>query len=189
MKIQQKLLPYNQALESRSLKDIGLVVIHCTELPDIETARTYGEKIHYDSGTGNSGHFYIDRDGSIQQWVDLKRVAHHVINQNKRSIGIELINQGRYPHWYQSNNQKPTEPYTKAQIAALIGLINFLGCQLQNLIHIAGHEDLDLATIAAEDNPDIMIKRKIDPGPLFPWEQVMQNIKLINIGSHAKNYE
>ena len=71
------------------------MVIHATELPDMETAREYGERIHHDeSRTGNSGHFYIDRDGRIEQWVPLDRVAHHVRGHNRDSVGIELVNGG-----------------------------------------------------------------------------------------------
>ena len=71
-------LPYESLLELRPRDRIDLVVIHCTELPDLASARSYGEQVLYDSGTGNSGHFYIDRDGSVHQYVSVERVAHHV---------------------------------------------------------------------------------------------------------------
>ena len=58
-------LPYVQKLEARPATAVDLVVIHCTELPDLATAREYGERVLYASGTGNSGHYYIDRDGSV----------------------------------------------------------------------------------------------------------------------------
>ena len=55
-------LPYVAALATRPVESIDLVVIHCTELPDLAMARQFGESIHYQaSRTGNSGHFYIDR--------------------------------------------------------------------------------------------------------------------------------
>ena len=57
-------------LEVLRKHSIDLVVLHCTELPDLDTARDYGERIQYpQSGTGNSGHFYIDRDGTIHQYL------------------------------------------------------------------------------------------------------------------------
>ena len=63
-------LAYADRLQLRALGDIDLVVIHCTELPDLAMAREYGERIvHASSQTGNSGHYYIDRDGAVQQWV------------------------------------------------------------------------------------------------------------------------
>jgi N-acetylmuramoyl-L-alanine amidase len=91
LKIHQNHLSYIQRLESRVPDDISLVVIHCTELPDLAMARVFGEKIHHpQSETGNSGHFYIDRDGSIEQWVPLERVAHHVRGFNPQSIGTHI---------------------------------------------------------------------------------------------------
>ena len=58
-------LPYVERLEARPVEAVDMVVVHCTELPDLATARSYGERVLYSaSGTGNSGHWYIDRDGS-----------------------------------------------------------------------------------------------------------------------------
>ena len=52
-------LPYVDALAARPVDSIDLVVIHCTELPDLATARRFGERIQYDqSRTGNSGQGY-----------------------------------------------------------------------------------------------------------------------------------
>ena len=91
-------LPYVDALAARELAEIDTVVIHCTELPDLATARDYGERILYPaSGTGNSGHYYIDRDGGIDEYVPPERIAHHTRGWNPRSIGIELVNIGRFP--------------------------------------------------------------------------------------------
>ena len=59
------LLPYEARLDERPLAQIDLAVIHCTELPDMATAREFGERVLYASGTGNSGHYYIDRDGTV----------------------------------------------------------------------------------------------------------------------------
>ena len=127
IKILQRPLHYLEHLESRGTDDISLVVIHCTELPDMAMARTWGEKELYpDSNTGNSGHFYIDRDGSIEQWVPVSRVAHHVRGFNPQSIGIELINNGRYPDWFLTGHQQMSEPYPDLQIEALATLLNHL---------------------------------------------------------------
>jgi N-acetylmuramoyl-L-alanine amidase len=167
-------LPYAAQLEARSAEAVTLVVIHCTELPDLAMARTYGEKILYvDSGTGNSGHYYIDRDGRILEFVPVTRVAHHTRGYNPKSVGIELVNTGRYPEWFHSQRQEPTEPYTEAQISALRGLLKQLRTQLPNLEHIAGHEDLDQARVPASDDPAQTVWRKRDPGALFPWSDVL----------------
>lgn len=178
-KIHQHPLPYAQQLDARCTDDINLVVIHCTELPDMAMARVYGEKVLYpDNQTGNSGHFYVDRDGSIEQWVPLNRIAHHVRGFNPQSIGIELVNSGRYPDWFHTGHQQMSEPYPELQIRALAALLNHLQTELPGLKNVAGHEDLDTGMVPSEDKPDIMIRRKLDPGLLFPWSGFMQKISL-----------
>jgi len=172
-------LPYQHNLPARSLTEIDLLVVHCTELPDLETARAFGERLVYpDSGTGNSGHFYIDRDGAVEQWVDPVRIAHHVRGFNPRSIGVELVNLGRYPDWFHSGHQQMQELYPGPQIAALIELIDLLRNNLPELRWIAGHADLDTDCVAAEDDVSIQIRRKLDPGPHFPWPPVLQQCGL-----------
>lgn len=179
-------LPYEGQLQSRMRGDIELVVIHCTELPDLAEAREYGEQIHYpQSGTGNSGHFYIDRDGRVEQWVDPLQIAHHVANMNRNSIGIELVNQGRYPSWYDSRHQQPDEHYPQIQIAALAALLKQLTKTFPNLGQIAGHQDLDTRKIPSEDDAAILIQRKIDPGPHFPWQEVLAGTTLKRVNANG----
>ena len=172
-------LPYVARLRSRPLAEVGLVVIHCTELPDLATAREYGERVLYpDSGTGNSGHYYVDRDGSVQRWVPEERVAHHVRGHNAHSVGIELVNRGRWPHWLDAAHQAMDEPYPDVQVAALIALLDHLRATLPALREIAGHEDLDRDRVPATDDPAATVPRKRDPGPLFPWERVLAAVPL-----------
>jgi len=167
-------LPYEERLEARPLAQVDLVVIHCTELPDLATAREYGERVHYDAGTGNSGHYYIDRDGTVHVFVRPERIANHTRGYNPRSVGIELVNTGRYPDWYDSKRQVMTEPYTPAQVDALVALLAKLRAELPNLRHIAGHEDLDTAQVPATDDPAQLVFRKRDPGPMFDWGRVVK---------------
>lgn len=182
-----QLLPYNNKLEPRELAEIEMVVIHCTELPDIETARIYGEKVHYASGTGNSGHYYISKAGETYQWVENNRVAHHVRGHNPNSIGIELDNLGRYPNWHKTTAQIMYAEYPQIQIKALIKLLKRLKKEIPSLKYITGHEDLDTRLIPSENDPEIFIRRKMDPGKLFPWQHVMPQIPLINTGSLNHN--
>ena len=174
-------LPYVLSLDLRPLDAIDTVVIHCTELPDMATAREYGERVLYPSGTGNSGHYYIDADGRIEEYVPPTRVAHHTHGWNARSIGIELANRGRFPHWLDSRQQAMDAPYANVQIDALIALLQWLGGQVPSLAKIAGHEDLDQAEVPASDDPSILVRRKRDPGPQFPWLAVLGEVRLQRI--------
>ena len=172
-------LPYERLLAPRPLSQVDLVVVHCTELPDLATAREYGERVLYPaSGTGNSGHWYIDRDGSVERWVEPARVAHHVRGCNPRSVGIELVNTGRWPHWLDSRHQAMAEPYPAAQVDALVALLHALRAELPALRWIAGHEDLDTDLVPASDDAAVQVHRKRDPGPLFPWRRVLDAVPL-----------
>ena len=177
-RIRDQLLPYVERLQRRERADIDLVVMHCTELPDLAMARAYGERIVHPGGTGNSGHYYIDRDGSVFRYVPDDRVAHHTRGYNERAIGIELVNLGRYPDWLDSRRQVMSEPYPDAQIDALTALLAELAGNLPALGEIAGHEDLDTGMVPASDDANRMVRRKLDPGILFPWQDVLARCPL-----------
>ena len=166
-------LPYVDALATRDPAAIDTVVLHCTELPDLATARAYGERVHYASGTGNSGHYYIDRDGTIVEYVPVARIAHHTRGWNPRSVGIELVNTGRWPRWLDADHQAMDEPYPDVQVEALLALLAKLRAELPALRTIAGHEDLDTERVPAGDDPGTLVARKRDPGTLFPWARVL----------------
>lgn len=170
------------------MNEINMIVIHCTELPDLVSARMMAEKILYPSQTGNCGHFYIGKSGDCYQWVDINRVAHHVRNHNSNSIGIELCHLGRYPHWYHSESQIITTKYPKKQMTALIDLINHLCNKLTCLKYITGHEQLDRSIVTASDNKNASVRRKIDPGPTFPWKKIGGHTSLTFLES-ANQYE
>lgn len=176
-------LPYANRLQTRPRESVDLVVIHCTELPDLATARAFGERILYkETATGNSGHFYLEESGALHQWVPIDRVAHHVRGFNDRSVGIELCNPGRYPDWYDSRSQHMEHPYSAMQLEKLLQLLNELSATLPELKHICGHEHLDDERIPAADDPTIRIMRKCDPGPLFPWQDVLSATRLEFLG-------
>lgn len=173
------LLPYADRLRSRPQESVDLIVIHCTELPDLATAREFGERILYkDSATGNSGHFYLEENGTLHQWVPIDRVAHHVRGYNEHSLGIELCNPGRYPDWHDSGSQHMEHPYSASQLKKLTEFLNELTGYLPRLKYISGHEHLDDERVSASDDAAIKVRRKRDPGPLFPWPDVLSATRL-----------
>ena len=67
----------------------------------------------------------------------------------------------------------------------MIALLGGLRARIPALAQIAGHEDLDLDEVEASDDPSIKVRRKRDPGPLFPWERVLEAVQLRRIGAFA----
>jgi N-acetylmuramoyl-L-alanine amidase len=172
--IVEQLLPYHDRLKTRKPENLQLVVLHCTELPTLEQAREFGEKVVLEDGTGHSGHYCLDRDGRVYRYVKDDRIAHHVVGHNDESIGIELVNRGRYPNWFYSNKQMFEEQYTAEQIFALKELLSDLRRKYPGIFRIARHSDLDTRLIAAEDNSGKQVRRRLDPGPLFPWDEIQK---------------
>jgi N-acetylmuramoyl-L-alanine amidase len=70
------------------------------------------------------------------------------------------------------------ETYPDQQIHSLIQLLQNLLENLPGLNQVAGHEDLDTQKLPSDDDPDILIQRKLDPGPLFPWKTILNNTEL-----------
>jgi len=60
----------------------------------------------------------------------------------------------------------------------LISLLDHLAGAFPGLCSIAAHEDLDRRQVAATNNPNELVRRKMDPGPLFPWDSVLAAISL-----------
>ena len=173
VKIINNLFSYNDRFKMRDCKQINMIVLHSTETPTLELAREYGEQeIYEESRTGNAAHYYIDLDGNIYRYVEDNRIAFHVVGYNEQSIGIEIVNKGRYPHWFYNNSQFPAEEFKKEHITALLNLLKNLKARFPGISRLERHSVLDQRTIPAEDNSDVLIRRRIDPGPQFPWEYV-----------------
>jgi N-acetylmuramoyl-L-alanine amidase len=162
------LLPFAHRLTQRPLEEITMVVVHATEEPELADARRLAEA----STDFVAAHFYIDRDGRTEEWVPITRVAYHTRGYNRPSVGVELVNLGRYPDHFASRSQVPREPFPDAQIEALEYLIAALQGACPRLSALRGHSELDEATVPATDDPTIMVRRRIDPGPMFPWDRV-----------------
>ncbi|MGK5546152.1 N-acetylmuramoyl-L-alanine amidase [Streptomyces sp. URMC 127] len=170
------LVTWYHRLPERRLDTITTVVLHATELPDFEEALLVADKSarESESGRGVCGHLYVDRDGTVHQLVPLERVAQHVAGHNTPSIGIELINRGRYPRWFDAGHQTPAEPFPPAQVQALKDVLRTLRGACPRLSDLYRHSDLDTALVPAADRPEVKVRRRIDPGPLFPWADVSE---------------
>jgi N-acetylmuramoyl-L-alanine amidase len=112
--------------------------------------------------------------------VEDDRVARHVVGYNQNSIGIEIVNLGRYPKWFHSQYQECTEPYTQEQIESVEKLLQLLKMRYPGIRDVARHSDLDTRMIPADDDPALQIRRKVDPGPLFPWDEVLKSWENLN---------
>jgi N-acetylmuramoyl-L-alanine amidase len=117
------------------------------------------------------------------------RIAHHVRGFNQRSIGIELDNPGRYPDWFNSRRQQMTEPYTRPQLENLLRLVQLLRSSIPSIRLVSGHEMLDRERIPSSDRPEITIRRKVDPGPLFPWDRFLAASGLEFIEAGKRRFE
>jgi len=163
------LLPWANELPTRLLSDITLIVVHATEEPTLASSRKLAEQ----SENQISAHYYIDRDGDVQRWVPDDRIANHVLSHNPKSIGIELVNNGRYPTHFSSTSQQPSEPFPKVQLQALMELLRLLSEVYPSGVQLVRHSDLDLRLRDATDNKFVAVRRRIDPGPLFPWDRLV----------------
>jgi N-acetyl-anhydromuramyl-L-alanine amidase AmpD len=130
-----------------------LIVLHFTNQHSVQqslhTLRTAN------SGGPVSAHYLIGADGHIYQLVADEQRAWHggpghwgtITDINSASIGIELDNDG-------------ATPFARPQIASLLRLLADLTTRLHiPPTQVVGHEDFAPT-------------RKVDPGPLFPWQQL-----------------
>ena len=101
-----RLVDWYYALPRRHVEEITTVVLHATEIPDLQGAWEVAMSSAGEGGVGVCGHLYVDRDGTTYRFVSLDRVASHVRNFNSASIGIELVNSGRHPHHFNSGATK-----------------------------------------------------------------------------------
>lgn len=131
---------------------------------------------------GTSAHLVVERDGSITQMVPFNRKAFHAGRSvwkgrefcNSFSIGIEIVNPGElntsgkawFSQTFDGSVHKATEehgshnwlPYTTEQIEAVKAICKAL----------ADKYEIEDVTAHWFISP----KRKIDPNPLFPLEEV-----------------
>lgn len=146
---------YNVRAEGKS---INMVIIHYTDMISAEAAF---ERL-CDPESKVSAHYLIDKDGQIYQLVDDTHRAWHAgvsswdgeTDINSCSLGIELDNLG---------HTHGPESFSNGQIQALLSLL----AELVNRYKIPPQRILG--------HSDVAPGRKIDPGPLFPWDILAQH--------------
>ena len=131
---------------------VKFVVLHYTATETLAQALD----ILRDPAREVSAHYVVDRDGDVYRLVaEDKRAWHAGVGSwrgeddvNSVSIGIEIVNAG------------PPEPYPERQMRAVVALCRELAARHPG-VEFIGHSDVA---------PD----RKVDPGPLFPWERIAE---------------
>ncbi len=133
---------------------VSLVVIHYTAIPTVE--RSLVALTNPTNDAPVSAHYLIGEDGRTYHLVDESKRAWHagksfwhgIDDVNSASVGIELVNAGLGENGVYS-------PFPAAQIDSLVLLCTELKTAYSNLVFV-GHSD-------------VAPKRKLDPGPAFPW--------------------
>ncbi|MGL4859699.1 MAG: N-acetylmuramoyl-L-alanine amidase [Enterobacteriaceae bacterium] len=146
---------------------IKFVVLHYTD-------ETLADSLHILTKGPVSAHYLVSEQKNqttgkvtVYQLVPETKRAWHAgksfwrdrKNINDTSIGIEIVNLG---YRTDAEGNRTWQPYPKEQIAAVEALVRSIvqryGIAAQNIV---GHMD-------------IAPQRKLDPGPLFPWQQLAQ---------------
>lgn len=164
----------------------ALLLAGCAGTPSIDdsyTARGQSSRVqyivlHYTSTDftrslalltqGEVSAHYLIGEGSakVYRLVDENRRAWHAGDSswqgrtwlNASTLGIELVNQG----YVEGPDGRHWQPYDEAQIQALIAL-------LKDLVK---RHDLPIDSIIGHS--DVAPQRKVDPGPLFPWQRLAE---------------
>lgn len=189
---------YHAAYQPHRIQPIEGVVYHYTASTKKDPARNW---LTAKDDAFVSAHFLIDRDGTIEQLAPLTDRTFHAGGSrflgrgavNERTIGIEIVNVGPlvgYGGYFWTvdgagnrarkfqgsmvSAKSPSHPYTIWEaysvpaMEAVCRLTRVLTELFPSLLadrngtrypRLVGHEEIDP-------------KRKMDPGPAFPWELV-----------------
>ncbi|USO01219.1 MAG: N-acetylmuramoyl-L-alanine amidase [Alphaproteobacteria bacterium] len=152
---------------------VEFLIAHFTQISALETQKAFL------TPGGVSAHYTVTDTGTIWQHVVESNAAHHagvsswagIHNLNNRSVGIEFVHPGY--RWHEKLSPENTViipgmreqwyPYSSRQLEVAVPLMkNIIKRHQIPQQGILGHSDIA---------PD----RKIDPGPLFPWEWLSKN--------------
>ena len=103
----------------------------------------------------------IDRDGATRASVPEHQVAHHVLTHSRRSIAVELINDG-----------DGRDPFAPVQIDALVVLLQGIVQRHPAITRaqVVRHSDVDRGRLPCAPER----RRKVDPGAAYPHQAVIE---------------
>jgi hypothetical protein len=141
-------------MEGRGGKQVDTIVIHTTE-GTLKSAADWFSMDHSDTGV-SAAHLIVGRDATVIASVALENTAYHAgdANMNQRSVGIELEGAAADPN-----------AFTPAMMAALVQVAKSLVAKYgiparKGVPGFIGHVDV----------PGAANRKKVDPGPYFPWD-------------------
>lgn len=149
---------------------IDMIVIHATGGPTCKNGRVewikggeLEENMRIIEAHPTLGiHYMVGRDGALRKSIPENQIGHHVIGFSERSIAIELVNHG-----------DGSEPFPQEQLGVLVKLLRDITKRYDiPRANVVRHSDLDTSMLpCARDQ-----RRKIDPGPAFPYERVLDTV-------------
>ena len=107
-------------------------------------------------------HYMIGREGTLRRSIPEMQIGHHVVGYSERSIAIELVNDG-----------DGNDPFPPEQLGTLVKLLRDIASR--HAIpreRVVRHSDLDQRVMWCQPSQ----RRKVDPGPAFPYERVLDAV-------------
>jgi N-acetyl-anhydromuramyl-L-alanine amidase AmpD len=157
-------------------RPVDAIIIHSLGGPDCKDGRVFFKTIEGSAADwaaffaklpSVSAHYFVGRDGAVVPLMPEDRVAVHASGWNRRSIGIELVNNG-----------DGIDPFPDAQMTALLTLVRDLrrrhpAIRIEN---VRRHSDIDHSTFPAAKHGAACtsFRRKFDPGHAFPWDRFLR---------------
>lgn len=158
---------------------VDAIIIHSLGGPDCLDGTVFHRAI---SGTaaewatffsrlpGVSIHYVVDRAGAVATSLPEDQVASHAIGWNRRSIAIELVNNG-----------DGVDPFPDAQMTSLLRLVRAIRTRhpAVRIENIRRHSDVDTSTFPERRHGHACtrFRRKLDPGDAFPWSRFLDAVR------------
>ncbi len=115
-----------------------MIVMHCSATRcdhDYPVQQLYHDHVEVNHWRYIGYHFYIRKDGRVEQTRPLARIGAHAKGYNAHSIGI-CYEGGLNPQG------QPADTRTEAQVAAMRRLVAQLRQQFPTIRQVLGHRDL-----------------------------------------------